>query len=92
MTETTRLFHLKSDVRYRGIADEGIVLLQDEGEVLVVNGVGVRIVELIGEGITLPQILDTLEGEYDVEPAQLRTDVITYLAELQDTGVLEPVD
>ncbi len=92
MTETTRLFHLKSDVRYRSIADEGIVLLQDEGEVLVVNGVGVRIVELIGEGITLPQILETLETEYDVEPEQLMTDVRTYLAELEDAGVLEPVD
>jgi len=92
MTDATRLFHLKSDVRYRGIGDEGIVLLQDEGEVLVVNGVGVRIVELIGEGTTLPQILDTVEGEYDVEPAQLRTDVLTYLAELEDAGVLEPVD
>ncbi|MEN8164589.1 MAG: PqqD family protein [Acidobacteriota bacterium] len=92
MTDTTRLFHLKSDVRYRSIADEGIVLLQDEGEVLVVNGVGVRIVELIGEGTTLPQILDTLEAEYDVEPTQLKTDVNTYLAELEDAGVLEPVD
>ncbi len=92
MTETTRLFHLKSDVRYRSIADEGIVLLQDEGEVLVVNGVGVRIVELIGEGSTLPQILTALETEYDVEPEQLRTDVRTYLAELEDAGVLEPVD
>lgn len=89
MTDTTQIFRLKRDIRYRSIADEGIVLRQDEGEVLVVNGIGVRVVELISEGITLPQILDTLETEYDVEPAQLRTDVITYIAELKDAGVLE---
>ena len=89
MTDKTRTFQLKSDIRFRSIADEGIVLRQDEGEVLVVNGVGVRVVELISEGTTLEQILTTLEGEYDVEPEQLRTDVMTYLAELEEAGVLE---
>ena len=89
MTDKTRTFQLKSVIRFRSIADEGIVLRQDEGEVLVVNGVGVRVVELIREGTTLEQILTTLEGEYDVEPEQLRTDVMTYLAELEEAGVLE---
>ena len=92
MTETDRIFRLKSDVRYRSIADEGIVLRQDEGEVLVVNGVGVRVVELISQGIGLEQLLTTLEGEYDVEAKQLRTDVLSYIEELKGAGVLEPVD
>ena len=92
MTETDRIFRLKSDVRYRSIADEGIVLRQDEGEVLVVNGVGVRVVELISQGIGLEQLLTTLEGEYDVEAKQLRTDVLSYIEELKGAGVLKPVD
>lgn len=89
MTDNDRIYRLKSDVRHRSIADEGIVLRQDEGEVLVVNGIGERIVELIGEGASLPQVLATLETEYDVEPKQLKTDVMTYLGELEEAGVLQ---
>ncbi len=89
MTDTTHIFRLKSDIRYRAIADEGIVLRQDEGEVLVVNGVGVRVVELISDGITLEGLLATLEGEYDVDREQLRIDVTKYLEELEEAGVLE---
>ncbi len=92
MTDMTRIFRLKSDIRYRPIADEGIVLRQDEGEVLVVNGVGVRVVEIISEGTTLEQMLMTLEAEYDVEPEQLRADVLAYLEELENAGVLETGD
>lgn len=89
MTDNNRIYRLKSDVRYRSIADEGVVLRQDEGEVLVVNGVGVRIVELIGEGTSLAQILATLENEYTVETGQLMTDVMSYLTALEEAGVLE---
>ncbi len=92
MTESNRIYRLKSDIRYRTIADEGIVLRQDEGEVLVVNGVGVRVVELIAEGTSFQQILTTLETEYEVEPEQLKTDVLTYLEELEKAGVLETGD
>ena len=89
MTDNDRIYRLRSDVRHRSIADEGIVLRQDEGEVLVVNGVGVRVVELIGERSSLPQILATLETEYAVEPDQLKTDVMAYLTALEEAGVLE---
>ncbi len=73
MIDNGKPIRLKDDIRFRSIADEGIVLRQDEGEVLVVNGVGVRVVELIAEGGALPKILAALESEFDVEPEQLRT-------------------
>lgn len=92
MTETDRIYRLKSDIRYRNIADEGIVLRQDEGEVLVVNGVGVRVVELIAEGNALKQILTTLEGEYEVDQEQLLADFKDYIEELENAGVLESSD
>ncbi len=92
MTDTTQIFRLKSDVRYRTIADEGIVLRQNDGEVLVVNGVGVRVVELIAGGASFQELLTTLENEYDIHPEQLRTDVLSYIEELKAAGVLEPVD
>ncbi len=92
MTDSNRIYRLKSDVRFRSIADEGIVLRQDEGEVLVVNGVGVRVVELIADGASFQELLTTLEAEYDVEPKQLRTDVLSYIEELRVAGVLETGD
>lgn len=89
MADTTRTYRLRSDVRFRSVADEGVVLRQDEGEVLVVNGVGVRVVELVADGAGLEDMLGILENEYEVEPADLRTDVKTYLEELEEAGVLE---
>jgi hypothetical protein len=45
-TSTTR-YRLAPDVRFRVVGDEGVVVRQDAGEVLVVNGVAARVLELL---------------------------------------------
>ena len=72
----------KSDVRFRRVAGEGVVLRQDEDEVLALNEVGARILEHIGEGITVSDIVDRLLEEFDAERAELEADTTEFVREL----------
>lgn len=40
-------YRLASDVRFRVVGGEGVVVLQEAAEVLVVNGVAARVLELL---------------------------------------------
>jgi hypothetical protein len=81
----------RSDVRFRRVADEAVVLRQDAGEVLALNEVAARILELVGEGLTQDEIVDRLLEEYDVERPELEADTAAFVQELLDSGVIEPV-
>ena len=89
MNDNDRFYRLRDDIRYREVAGEGIVLCQERGEVLVVNGLGVRVVELVEQGCTFAAIVATLLQEYDVDRETLRSDVAAYLEDLRGAGVLD---
>ena len=91
MPESTDNFHIPGNIRFRKVADEGIVVLIDEGEVLVVNDVGIRFVELVDQGLNYGDILAQLTQEYNVEKMQLQKDVSVYCKELVQAGVLEQI-
>ena len=80
---------LRPDVRFRQVAGEGIVLRQKAGEVLVLNEVGARIVALLEESLTPPEIVARIEAEFDAEPGRLAADVSGFLEELCAAGVVE---
>ena len=81
----------RSDVRFRVVGDEGVVLLQDAGEVLAINGVGARIFEHLQAGLDVDSIVDRLSKEFDVERKVLAEDTDGFLSELFDGGVIERV-
>lgn len=82
-------FTTVEDVRFRAVLDEGVVIRQGVGEVLVVNAVGARILALIGEGLDLHRIVEALVGEFVVEEEELKKDVLFFTSELERAGVLE---
>jgi hypothetical protein len=88
MTLTTT-FRKRTDVRYRNIGGEGIVVMQSSAEVLVVSEVGARVLELIESGNAVGGILTAITAEYDVDGAVLERDAVTYLQELLDANVIE---
>lgn len=85
-------YKIRSDVRYRLIREEAVVLKQEEGETLVLNEVAARILELLGEERTVTEIAECLVTEFDVEPEEALTDVTEFTQELAETGVVEPVE
>ncbi len=91
MIESTTVFRKRSDARYRNIGGEGIVVRQTAGEVLVLNGVGARVLDLLESGMPVGSLVDMLVAEYDVDRATLERDVLAYFQELLDAGIIEDV-
>jgi Coenzyme PQQ synthesis protein D (PqqD) len=78
-----------ADVRYRVIDDEGVVVRQGAGEVLVLNDLGTRILALADGATPVSGWIEALLAEYEVERPQLERDVIAFAAELVEQGLLE---
>ncbi len=85
---TSSAYRLRSDVRFRRVADEGIVLVQDHNEVLGVSAVGIRVLELVDGKTGLEALVERLLSEFDVERERLEEDVRGFVAELVAAGVL----
>ena len=89
MIDSTASFRTRPDARYRNIGGEGIVVRQAVGEVLVLNEVGVRVLDLLAAGKPVAAVVATLEAEYDVDAGTLERDVLDYVQELVDAGIVE---
>lgn len=88
MTESRTKFCLAEDVRYRRFGEEGIVLRQEEAEIMVLNETGIRVLALAAEGTDADDIVDRILADYDVNRATLQSDVDQFLAELLQAGIL----
>ena len=82
-------FRVSPDIRYRVIDDEAVVVRQREGDVLVLNEVAARVLQLVGEGLSPAEIGDRVVSEYEAPEANIRDDVKRFLGELEDLNVLE---
>lgn len=82
-------YRVAQDIRYRVIDDEAVVIRQTEGDVLVLNDVAARVLQLIGEGLTPAEIGDRVSGEYDAPEAAIRQDVEAFFGELEGLKVIE---
>lgn len=80
----------RSDVRYRRIDGEAVVLRQDAGETLVLNEAGALILDLLAKGASAEETAATLAATFEVDAAAALADVASFAAELQAAGVLEP--
>jgi len=80
----------RSDVRFRRIGDEAVVVRQDAPEVLVLNPVGGRVLELLAGGEPVGAVGAALAAEFEVAPAEAEADARAFAAELESAGVIEP--
>ena len=63
-------------------------VLQDAGEVLVVNAVGAFIVEQLKDGATLEETVLALTDRYEVDVDQARKDASELLGALVEAGAV----
>jgi hypothetical protein len=82
-------FKVSSHVRFRVIDDEAVVVRQCEGDVLVLNHVAARVLQLVGEGLAPDEIVDRVTGEYEAPEHAVRSDVERFLSELVELHVIE---
>ena len=89
MIESTSVFRKRADARYRSVGGEGVVVRQTVGEVLVLNEVGVRVLDLLAAGTPVADVVTALIAEYEVDQATVEPDVLRYIQELLDAGIIE---
>ena len=92
MIQSSSVLALSADVRYRVISDEAVLVRQQAGEVLALNEVGTRVVELLDGRRQVGEIVNALVDELEVERSTLEKDVLEFLQELVDTGIVASAD
>lgn len=96
---------LARDVRFRKLgtggegAPQGILVRQEDGEVLAVNGVAAEVLEMLDPrrhpfdpdsgGRTSAAVVERLAERYDAPDGELARDVGEFLGEMLETGVVE---
>ena len=83
------LLGLKSKVRYRAVGEEGVLVHLENGNVIVVNEVGLHIVQTLASPSTREHLAISISQDFDVSVEQAATDLEIYLAELDAEQVLE---
>jgi Coenzyme PQQ synthesis protein D (PqqD) len=81
-------FALHPHARFRVIDDEGIFVLQESGEVLVVNRVAASVVSGVQKGSSTEELVAALVGRFEVTAERARQDVDTLLQDLVAAGAL----
>ena len=89
MIESASVFRKRADARYRNVGGEGVVVRQTAGEVLVLNEVGMRVLDLLAAGTPVANVVAALIAEYEVDQATVESDVLLYIQELLDAGIIE---
>jgi hypothetical protein len=93
MMEITRatVLRKRSDIRYRRIDGEAVVLRQSTAEVLVLNELAGEILDLVDGKRPIADWIDRLEADYSVERPVLQRDLVEFAGELLEAGLLEEV-
>jgi hypothetical protein len=86
---TTEAFALNPRVRHRAVGEDGVVVHLDRGRVLVVNEVGLRIVQMLQEPLSRSRIAERLVEEFEVSLDDAQADLDEFLKELDAEQVIE---
>ena len=84
-------YRTRPDVRFRLVGGEAVILRQTDGEVLVLNPVGSRLLELVDGKRSVGELIDQMLEEFEVDCDSLAQDVDAFIGELTDAGVLEEI-
>ena len=89
MTTLATIYRRATDVRYRILDDEAVVIRQRAGEVLGLNALGARLLDALDGERSVGAIVADLAADYTVERSELESDVLEFFAELAASGLIE---
>jgi hypothetical protein len=78
----TGTFEIPTHVAARRVGEETVIIDLEGGSYFGLDSVGARIWELIGRGMDLADVRDTLLSEYDVTVDRLEGDLLKLIDEL----------
>ncbi|MFT7527252.1 MAG: hypothetical protein ACI9LY_002407 [Arenicella sp.] len=80
---------LSVQVRHRAVGEDGVLVHLQSGRVIIVNEVGLYIVQLLQKPITTVAISESISAEFDVTLQQAEFDLTKFLAELDSESIVE---
>ncbi len=86
---TNEYIELTSRMCHRAVGDEGVVVHLDSGRVIVVNEVGLHIIQQLKNKQTRSDLLDSITSSFDVDLQQATEDLEHYLTELDSEQILK---
>ena len=92
MVDTTDIWRLDKNVRYRRLLDEAVLIHQQQAEALVLNDTAVAFLELCDGLRTMADIIGKLTGTYAVDSDELAKDLEPFIDELAGDGIIHRVD
>ncbi len=81
-------YRLADKNRFRICGEEGLILRQDVGEVIAVNELGAVVLDRLVSNKTPDDIIKEAVTLFDVEPAQIQADIIAFVQELENIGIV----
>ena len=84
-------FALGSRVRFRRVDHEGVFVLQESGEVLVVNDTGAKVVELLSQGHDVQSVAYEIASVYSLDVDVAHRDVRNIINDLVQAQALQGV-
>ena len=88
-TVDSKSISLSPQVRYRVVGDEGVLVHLENGRVVVVNEVGLHIVQQLKQPTTRSDLVMSIAAEFEVSPLQAAEDLDLFLAELGQDQILD---
>lgn len=79
-----------SRIAWRKVADEAVILNTETAAYYSLDGVGLRLWELLGEKRSMPDIVSTLAKEYDAPAEVIRKDCTELVRKLRQEHIVEP--
>lgn len=91
VSEQSRV-QVKDDFTVADLGGETVALDLNTGSYYGLNEVGTHVLDLIKQPTTVQHILDELERQYEVDPHQLKSDVLHFLQQMEDQQLLRVVE
>jgi hypothetical protein len=76
------------DIVASDIDDEKVMMSVEKGQYFGLEPVGSRVWELIEKPVKVSELIDALLGKYDVDRETCEKDVLAFLEELNEAGIL----
>lgn len=78
-----------TDIRFRRILDEAVVIKQASAEALVINEVAAEFLQHCDGEHTIAEIAGLLADQFDAPAEVIQRDIISFGQELLDAGLIE---
>ncbi len=86
---SNKMIHLSSQVRHRSVGEEGVLVHLENGRVIVVNAVGLFIIQQLTTPMAYRTLAEKIAGEFAVSVSQAGHDLEQYLASLHEEQIIE---